>query len=376
MISRIIFGLQGFPASCESCPILPRSGSYLSLQNTLLALFFFPLICFAQNLIFVHLGEEIPSCLFTTMRQARFFNEKSDLYLLVDKKAHPIFEEKHREFLEREQVFLIDLGSIPLSEEHRTFWEVNPIDPSISKGFWVFASERFFALFDFIQEKRLKQIIHLESDSMLYLDLDEIMPHFEQLRIAAPFQSLVGCIPCFVYIRDAESLSLLVNHMLAELSGGKSRAPHLFVNDMQTLASFFRTYGAEFLTPLPTLMPEYARFYPKRWSRFMPDNRTSLRFLSSQASQFPGWLFDAAGLAIYMNGNDRRDSPGHGAGTIHSRSLFHPGHFSYSWGEDSQGRAVPYLSFRGKNYRIVNLHFHSKMPEEYTSFNSVRKKLP
>jgi hypothetical protein len=332
----------------------------------------------AQNLVFVHLGENIPKCIFTTIKQARYFNENCDLYLLTDVKAYHIFKKNHFDFLERERVFLVNANEIPASKEHDAFHQVNPMDPSQFLGFWFYATERFFVLYDFICEKHLENTIHLENDSMLYIGLDELVPHLNALRIrmAAPFQSLAGCIPCLVFIRDQEILCDLIHHILHEMSSFQGKMSHLFVNDMQTLASFYRTYGAAFMMPLPTLMPEYAAYFPKRWSQFIPDHWTHLSFLSANASLFPGCIFDAAGLAIYMNGNDRKDSPGHGPGTIHSRSLFNPSFFSYFWGKDNHGRAVPYLSFRGRHFRILNLHFHSKMPEEYASFLDFQKELP
>jgi hypothetical protein len=299
------------------------------------------------------------------MKQARFLNPDSDIYLLTD---------QNFECELKGAITTVNIQSIPLTEEHRMFRRVNKIDPSISEGFWVYATERFFVLYDFMKQRSLEDVIHLESDSMLYVDLDELMPLFKRsnTRLAAPFQSLVGCIPCLIYIKDSEILALLVNHILSEIATYNGVRPHIYINDMQTLASFYRKLGSDFMLPLPTLMPEYIRKFPQKKSHFIQDNGTRLNFLSMQSSLFPEYIFDAAGLGIYINGNDRRHTPGHGAGTIHSRCLFNPSRFSYFWGKDAKGRTVPYLCFMGKTYRIVNLHFHSKMPEGYTSFSDSR----
>jgi hypothetical protein len=316
---------------------------------------FLPFFAFSHVLIFVHLGKEVPSYLGITIEQARMFNPGADIYLLTDQTC----------LLEGVRVVSID--SIPVTEEHKAFCRMNKIDPSISDGFWFYATERFFVLYDFLKSRGLEEVVHLENDTMLYIDLDELKPFFHDVGIAAPFQSLVGCIPCFIYIKDSQHLSFLIEHILNEMQGYRGAIAHLYINDMQTLASFYRKFGDGFMLPLPTLMPEYAKKFPPRRSHFVQDNGTYLRFLSKHADLFPGYIFDAAGLAIYLNGNDRRHSPGHGPGTIHSRCLFDPSRFSYFWGKDVKGRAIPYLSFEGKEYRIVNLHFHSKMPEAYAS---------
>jgi hypothetical protein len=321
-------------------------------------------------LIFVHLGEKIPSCIFTTMKQARYLNQDCDIYLLADQKAFPYFQKAHLDFFAEERIFLVDSEKIPISEERKQFHQVHRIDPSISEGLWVYAIERFFILYEFLQKKGLKNSIHLESDTMLYVDLEELLPIFTTsgMKLAAPFQSLVGCIPCFVFVQDAESLASLIDHILSEMRAYQGTRAHIDVNDMQLLASFYRKFGLQELSPLPSLMGEYRHYHSKRKSRFLLDNRTDLKFLSLNESLFSGFIFDAAGLGVWFNGNNRKYSPKSGPGTVHARLLFYPRFFRYFWGKDRKGRRVPYLSFRGKDYRIVNLHFHSKMPEDYASY--------
>jgi hypothetical protein len=332
----------------------------------------------ASSVIFVHLGKSIPSCLFTTLKQARYLNPNCDIYLLSDHEGYQGLQGCYQDLLDEEGIDLIDMNLIPKTSQHEEFYIVNKLVYSFVEGFWAFATERFFILYDFIKDQGLTDVLHLESDSMIYMSLDELFPVFDRLniRLAAPFQSLKGCIPCFVFIKDGESLTPLIEHMLTEMKNFKGTKPHLCVNDMQTLASFYGKFGASALFPLPTLMPEYAKTCPKRRSSFVEDNSTPLSFLFLYADQFSELLFDAAGLGIFINGNDRKYSPHRGPGTIHSRLLFDPHFFSFLWGKNNIGQNVPYLSFQGKTYRIVNMHFHSKMPEEYASFSCPLGKLP
>ena len=328
----------------------------------------FSLCAWPYSIVFVHLGESVPNCIFTTMKQARYLNQECDIYLLADKKAHGVFQNRG-DFFAGERISLIETSFVPAMREHELFQELNRIDPSISNGLWLYAIERFFTLFDFINERDLKEVVHLESDTMLYVDLNELLPLFKQLnaRLAAPFESLVRCIPSFVFIKDHQSLAPLIHKILSEMKSYTGTSPHRALNDMLLLANFYREFGEPFMIPLPTLMPEYGRHYPKKKSHFSLDNGTPLSFLSRNASLFPTYIFDASALGIFVNGNDRRYSQ-HGPGTVHSRSLFDPGLFSFFW-----KNAFPFLSLKEKNYRIVNLHFHSKLPEDYTSFGEVRR---
>jgi hypothetical protein len=334
--------------------------------------------CHAESIVFVHLGDNVLPCIFTTMQQARYLNCDSDIYLLTDSRAYNAFSINHMDRLIEERIHLINMEWVPTTEEHLTFRAINKIDVSLFNGFWSYALERFFYLFDFIKHRDLKNVVHLESDSMLYVDLKELLSLFEKsgTQIAAPFQSTVGCIPCFVFIKDTHSFTPLIEHILSEIKAYAGPRAHIDVNDMQTLASFYWKCGASHMTPLPTLMAEYSQYHSKRKSNFEPDNVTPLDFLSMNAPLFPGYLFDAAALGVFANGNDRRYFPKNGPGIIHYRSIFDPGHFSFYWGKDEKNRDVPYLSFKGKNYRIVNMHFHSKMPEGYTSYGKTRTEFP
>jgi hypothetical protein len=292
-------------------------------------------------IIFVHLGEKIPPCMVTTMRQARYMNPESHVYLLTDQP------------LQCDEVEVIRVEPVSIAERYG-------LDPSVADGLWAHATNRFFVLERFVRERGLRDVIHLENDTMLYVELEEILPQLAEFRLAVPFQSKVGAIPCFVYIRDGEVLTELVEHMRRKLESYRGELAMFRINDMQTVASF------DGVAALPTLMKEYK--FRARKSRFTADNQTPLHFLMTNGEKFEGYLFDAAGLGIWMNGNNQEYSPGKGAGTIHSRCLFDPSRFEYIWGEDKKGRKVPFLRFNEKEWRIVNLHFHSKKPEDYASF--------
>lgn len=326
-----------------------------------------------HRLAFVHLGKEIPPCIFAAIRQARYFNPDCEIYLLTDQSAYSLFD---REFLAQEQISIVNGDSLQITSEHENFRQAIPVDFNLPNSAIFYTLERFFYLFDLMEEQKMENLFHLENDTLLYADLNELMPLFQaaNIRLATPFLSAMAAVPCFVFIKDKDSFRSFIEYTLAWARRYKGAQSYLGVSDMKALAYFFREFGNSSLTPLPTLMPEYT--YPKKRSFVPSDNGTSLSFLFANGSLFPGYLFDAATLGVFANGNDRKYIPNSKPGTVHFRSLFDPHYFSFFWGEDAKNRAVPYLSFKGKNYAIINLHLHSKMPEQFTSYGEERAAFP
>lgn len=322
------------------------------------------------SLIFVHIGDSIPAWTFTSLQQARYMNESCSIYLLANKESLQSIDTEVREELSHDRISLIDMEAIPITQEHFDFRNQNRLEDSLN-GFWKYTTDRFFVIFDFLKHTQIKKVVHMENDTMLYVDLDEILPQLEHLDVhmAAPFQSMHCCIPCFVYIKDADCLKSLVDHITVETKNDHNC-------DMLTLASFFRKYEDEYMFTLPILMPDYPQYFKKRVSSFAPDNESSLEFLTRNAWAFPEYIFDAAAFGVYVNGNDKRYNPNTGPGQIHHRTLYDPSHFSYYWGKDEKGRACPYLTFKDRTYKIVNLHFHSKEVDGFTSYRNTRSEFP
>ncbi len=327
------------------------------------------------NFIFVHVGENIPACSYITLRQARFMNEEAAIYFLLDPKNYAKSVEEKGEFFRENQVILVDLSKIPKTQKHRRFEEISPFDKTYKGGFWNHTTERFFHLHDFLEKVPLKNVIHMETDVMLYVDMKELLPFFlrSKAELAGTFQWTTECVPGFVFIQHPKIWDRFIDHLIEKLESYRGGDPQTDLNDMRTLASFKTNEDTSFIQ-LPVLMPEYGLCYEKREIKGDRAN-TSLEFLSNRADLFPGYLFDAAAFGIYANGYDKTVYPQGRKGDIHWKSLFDPSKLNFFWGEDGQGRPVPYVSLMGTSYRLANLHFHSKHPEGFTSFAPTREPL-
>lgn len=333
-----------------------------------------PLIAVSDySLVFVHIGENLPDCSYITLKQARFMNEHADIYFLIDQTNYIKLVEDRSGFYKENEIILVDLSLVEKTAKHLLFQQISPFDQYYKGGFWNHTTERFFYLHDFLVKTQLENVIHLETDVMLYVDIEELLPSFfhSGALLAGTFQWTSECVPGFVFIKQPSIWERYIDHLIAELQSYKGKDPNTDLNDMRTLASFKKKCSSEFIN-LPIVMPGYAVFYAKQPSKAFHEN-TTLEFISNNADMFSGYLFDAAAFGIYANGYDRTVYPNGRPGDIHWKSLFDPSKIDFSWGKDKQGRDVPYAAFAGKSYRLVNLHFHSKHPEGFTSFKETRE---
>jgi len=376
---RSLAQIQATPALTHSLdgfsgPLLAKFPIFKFLWVYFFSVLWVPLMAVNEySLVFIHLGEHLPECSYITLKQARFMNASTDIYFLVDHNKYIELSEDKSDFVKENKILLVDLSLLPKTAKHCLFQQISPFDKSYKSGFWNHTTERFFYLHDFLEKTRLKNVVHLETDVMLYADIGELLPSFSSAgaELAGTFQWTTECVPGFVFIQHLPIWERYIDHVIAELQSYQGNDPITHLNDMRTLASFKKECEPGFIN-LPIVMPEYRLYYAQQTVSGFHEN-TTLEFLSNNASFFSGYLFDAAAFGIYANGYDQTVYPQGKPGDIHWKSLFDPSKIAFSWGKDKQGRDVPYATLGGNGYRLVNLHFHSKHPEGFTSFKETRE---
>ena len=126
-------------------------------------------LCNEPVVLYVHLGKNWVEYLNTSINQVKKFNPNIDVYLIIDKDNFSKVKNKN--------VKLIDCEKLNKSIEHKKFI----LEHKLPEGFWQFASERFFYIQNFILDTKIENIIHLESDIMIFCDLKNQFNKFKQL---------------------------------------------------------------------------------------------------------------------------------------------------------------------------------------------------
>lgn len=322
-------------------------------------LFMFPCISQAYFLVFVHIGRELPSYLYDALSQARLFNKSCDIYLLANKEA---FDNSKKTVLEKSYIKLINLESLKRSKEHEKFLNKTIMSYNFRDGFWVYASERFLYLYEFVKQYNLEDVIHLETDIMVYTDFNKIMPILQEhyKGIGVTLDADHRCIPGIVFFRNIKHIKKLANYFADNA--------HLGKNDMEIISHFYHeNIDSGTIDMLPIIMPDYHAIIGLGSTI---GKKTNIPEKYSQYSdQFLG-IFDGAALGQYLGGIDPRNGCST-PGFINETCIFNPARLAFIWEFDEEQRKIPFAIFKEKKYKIYNLHIHSKNLAMFRSINIV-----
>lgn len=302
-----------------------------------------------HNIVFIHIGSNIPSYLMSAIKQARLFNELCSIYLITSSSA---LRELAKFQFDLRDVIFINYEKLPTTEAHRIFSKKCTLT-----GFWRATIERFFVLHNFMQWFNIQNVFHLENDTMLYVNLSKLLPVFSKnYSIAIPFDNDERAIASLVYVKNANVLKNLTDFIAEKSMTG--------LNDMQLMALFKKNHG-EVVKQLPVIMPQYLQ-HNKLKSTLNHVAKVPERY-ADYFEEF-NCIFDAAALGQYLGGVDpahKNSSPGF----INESCLFNPSLFDYEWQKEPNELMVPYVVFKNQKYKIATLHIHSKRLELFSSKN-------
>ncbi len=295
------------------------------------------------SIVFVHIGAQLPVYIQDSVLQARLFNPQTSIYLIANQCA---LQEKKEYF---DTITCINCEDLPQSAEHTHFLNNSTLNNSLN-GFWRKTTERFFYLEEFMRTRNVSNVFHLEYDNMLYVDLSELLPACMHYKgIAAIFDTQDRCVPNFMYIPHQASIQSLVKFIAQQAKRGLS--------DMNIIGFYRKLYNKEFIDSLPIIPKEYDAFQK---------SLTTPALFSNNIEQFNS-IFDGAALGQYLDGIDQSIHGPSAPGFINPDCIFNASKFSIVWLQDSLQRKVPYIEYRGKKYRINNLHIHSKNLSKFKS---------
>ena len=308
---------------------------------------------FAQenlSIVYVHIGDFLPSHIFESIRQVRLYNPMEDLYLCANREALDEAQQK----LDLYSVKKVPIEALQRSKEHLQFLKTT----SFTNPFWIRTSERLLIVDDLITHENLTNVFHIESDVMVYMAFRNMLPVFikNYSSMAIPFANDYAAICSIVFCRDKAA-----SHLIAECTA--RHAPE-GINDMRLPGILKEEKGVIAIDHLPILPPIYienvdAKSFINKWSPSVQDKFAYCKYFDDF-----GFIFDAVTFGTLLSRQNKKVCEG---------TVFDPRDFNITWKKDERGLYVPYVSYLGLKCRICNLHIHAKNLHE---FRSDRKKCP
>ncbi len=298
------------------------------------------------SIVFVHIGDKLPSYLENAMEQAQLFNPNADIYLIAGETALKKLPEK----LQKDTYKKIYCERLRKTPAHRKFNNTSTLNKFFRDGFCSHTAERFLYLNDFITQYEITNMFHLENDVLLYADLSTMLPTFisEYKGVAATFDNEVRCVPGFVYVANKDAMNKLADFMGKNASKG--------LNDMEMLALYKNQSKREDIDYLPIIHSDFVK--EDTFKSKMGHIANNKERFHNNLSKFDS-IFDAAAFGQYLGGQNPDNGPCK-PGFINECCLFNVSKVTIEWEIDEKGRKVPFGTYNGTKYRINNLHIHSK----------------
>lgn len=311
-------------------------------------------LCAEPSIVFVHLGDELPNYLPISIDQARLFNPDCPIYLVANELA---LKNTSTE-LSKSGTICVRVESLQTEMFHEHFRRMTRLDRHFRGGFWLFATERFFYLYELMKKYELEDVFHLEYDNMLYADLNHLLPVFHKHysgKMGGTFDHDNRCIAGFLYVSSEMPLKKFLEFIVKDARGQK--------NDMDFLASFKNVEDGAYIDHLPIIGPSYAYDHELKSEHNHRVSHPRLYF--NHFDEFRS-VFDAAALGQYLGGEDPRNGQ-KGPGFINESCVFNPSFFRIEWECDELERLVPLIFYKGERWPINNLHIHCKKLELFYS---------
>jgi hypothetical protein len=282
-------------------------------------------------------------CLDTVYQLRQFFD--GEVYFIVDDYKSPYLEVLISKYNVKIIKYsdVIHSGFTKLIEEHGNKFHGTPFLEG-RPNLYVHSLERFYLLYNLMVEYKLKDVLFVELDNLLYNNPIEWLEGFSKKDMGFMFDNFNRASSGIAYIKDTSILSKFISHCSNYVESQTPISDRTSViTEMTALYTFWEANK------------DIVQFLPTHWN----DPDQPLQSYETYDS-FQNTIFDALGIGIYIGGidhchdgwvPDRYKSPW--AAIDYTK-------YKYEWVPDEKGRKIPYLINDGKGIRINNLHVQSK----------------
>jgi hypothetical protein len=247
-------------------------------------------------------------------------HNNNDITVITDKKFNTLFENISVNIINIEDLIPEYINVV--SNTNNTF----------RNGFWLLASYRFIAMYEYMKQHNIKNIIHIENDVLIYKNIDTINLH-NMNKLLLTMDSRNRCIPGIMFIPNYEILKKCLDKFNPKL------------NDMENFSICYYVLS-DYIDTLPIFLEHSVNDDTKMVTK---------NFKSYDA------IFDAAAIGQYLGGIDPRNNPGDNdtIGFVNETCTIDYSKYKFIW-KNENNKKIPYIVANNNEYPIVNLHIHCK----------------
>lgn len=245
-------------------------------------------------------------------------HNNNNITVITDKKFNTLFENKNIDLINIEDLIpdYMNLAS--------------RISDTFRNGFWILATYRFVAIYQYMKQYNIVNIVHIENDVLVYKDIDSIKFHNIN-KLLLTMDSKSKCIPGFMFIPTNEILKKCLDTFNPQL------------NEMENFSNCYYNLN-NYIDTLPI---------------FIDNNENTITHMITKNFKHYGYIFDAAAIGQYLGGVDPRNIQGNTKGFVNETCVFDYSKYKIIW-KDENNKKIPYIVINANEYAIVNLHIHCK----------------
>ena len=283
-----------------------------------------------MNFVLVQLGNKPPKFFWMNIKHLRRTFPHSSITVISDS----------QQTLNRVIEFDCDTHLYAQSDQVRKIFSNHSYAKDFRNGFWQYSSIRLFALLDYVSSSHARNVLHLESDVLLFANFP--------LKQVSSHDGLIWCnyneqrdVAAIMYVPNSEYAEWML-HKLYEIYQ---------LDSMQTDMSALRTLAIQHPKKI-AYFDDGSRKLSSEKSSYKEARDSSRNFFGSELEG----MFDGATIGMWLTGEDPRNHKGYlvrlnhlDEGNIDLRNLkFNVD--GIGLGALKEGTQIP----------IYNLHIHSK----------------
>jgi len=283
----------------------------------------------------------LPNYAIDTVHQARLFFDGPIYFIIsdIDSKYVSILKDTYNVIVVSYNECKSDEFNIIVSNNYNRFCIVDMLTGR--EKIFIYAFERFFCLYNLMNNYTLTNVFFLELDNLIYDEPRNWLSAFNKKDIAYLYDGIERCSSGIAFFKNKDAVHKLNEHFINFIKS----TPYM-VEEMRALYEFW------------DINKELVQILPTHWIS------SNVPLIAYQSIDNYNSIFDAAGLGICIGGMD----PFHTQGIIkkglkNMLSIIDYTKYKYEWRLDDTGRNIPYIYNEDDNIwiKINNLHVHSKL---------------